>query len=297
VHIADLMKCRAPIFVACMVIVTPLAGFSQTRSTQPTKAGPQAPAPAIPAFEVTSVKPTRVADGRWRLSDTREGWSGMDVGLLILVQTAYGIFEPDRIIGWPKWEGSEKFDIDGKVAEADVAALRNLSYDQRRLMLQNLLVERFKLAVHFEQRTRPIYALIVAKNGPKFQETKPDELPAGMESARGQVTRSHRGQLTAVSFTMDALARFLTPETDRYVADETGLTGRYDIKLDWAPDDINTVQTSADHAGAQTPLLPPAPSGPSIFTAVQEQLGLKLESKNGPVQVLVIDHAEEPSPN
>ena len=280
-----------------MAFMTPLATLSQAGPPPPVQTAAQTPPPVIPPFEITSVKPTRVADGRWRLSDTHEGWSGMDVGLLILVQTAYDIFEPDRIEGWPKWEGSEKFDVEGKVAETDVATLRNLDYDQRRLMLQNLLAERFKLAVHFEERMRPIYALVVAKNGPKFQETKPEELPAGMEKGISQVTRARRGQLTAVSFTMDALARFLTPEIDRYVTDETGLTGRYDIELDWAPDDINTMQTSADHAGAQAPLLPPAPSGPSIFTAVQEQLGLKLEPKNGSVPVLVIDHIEEPSPN
>lgn len=251
----------------------------------------------IPAFEVTSVKPTLTTNGSWRLSDTPEGWSGMDVGLLILVQTAYRIFEPDRIEGRPKWEGSEKFDIEGKVAEADIPALEGLNYNQRTLMLQNLLTERFKLRVHFEERTRPIYALIVAKNGPKFQETKPEELPQGIRKEAALITRSRPGQLTAESFTMGALAEILTSINGRHVDDETSLTGHYDIKLDWSPDDADRVRPNLDPTGPQTPLLPAAPSGPSIFTAIQEQLGLKLEPKKGQVQVLIIDHVEEPSPN
>jgi uncharacterized protein (TIGR03435 family) len=289
-HVIKFMKNRASIFAACLVFTLAQAAASgQTSQTQHASANA-----TVPAFDITSVKPNTRNDGSWSLYNTHEGWSGMDVSLRQLMQTAYNVFEPDRIEGLPKWSDSDKFDIEGKVAEVDVGALKSFDYDQYRPLLQNLLAERFKLAVHFEDRTRPVYALIVAKSGPKFQATKPEELRPGAANGFAYISRSRPGQLTATNYTIAMLTRMLTFATGRYVQDATALTGRYDIKLDWAPD---PPLTNAGHADAQTPLLPPAPAGPSIFTAVQEQLGLKLEPRTGTVPVLIIDHVEEPSPN
>jgi uncharacterized protein (TIGR03435 family) len=164
-------------------------------------------------------------------------------------------------------------------------------------MLQALLADRFKLAVHYETKDVAVYTLTVSKDGPKFHETTPDELPKDFGEGMARVTRSRPGQFTAQSFTMARLAQILSFATRRIVQDQTGLKGRYDIKLDWAPDDMNPSPGNADRHGALPSVVPAASSGPSIFTAVQEQLGLKLESRKGSMQILVIDHVEEPAPN
>lgn len=248
----------------------------------------------LPAFAVTSVKPNPKAPG-WRLSPTPDGWTGMGVSLLTLVQEAYLLVEPGRIEGIPQWADAQ-FDIEGKVDEADAAAFQKLPYDQKRLMLQALLAERFKLAVHYEPKTMPIFTLTLAKGGSKMKETTPDELPPGMNREFGQVSRARSGEFEAVNLTVSQLIQHLTFWSGRNVVDKTGLSGRYDIKLNWSPDS----DLGPGHAlvnDGQSPLTPPAPAGPSIFTAVQEQLGLKLEPGKAPVQVLVIDHVEQPAPN
>jgi uncharacterized protein (TIGR03435 family) len=131
-------------------------------------------------------------------------------------------------------------------------------------MLQTLLAERFKLAMHSETRELPVYALVVGKSGPKIQE---------VTEGIGTMTTG-RGRLNC-RLPIAAFARYLSPTLGRTVLDRTGLTGAFEIKLEWAPDDES--------------------SGPSIFAAVQEQLGLKLESAKGPVEILVIEHAEKPA--
>jgi uncharacterized protein (TIGR03435 family) len=194
-----------------------------------------------------------------------------------------------RIVGGPKWIDSERFDIQAKVDGSTAASLQTLSRNQERAvmhaMFQRLLADRFKLATHWETREMPVYALVVAKNGPRLQKAaKPDA---------GADTSASSGQLTANEITMDGLARTLTQELadelGRVVIDRTGIQGKYDIKLRWTPA-IESVSGPAENGTA-------ADTGPSLFTAVREQLGLKLESSKGPVEVLVIDHAEEPSEN
>lgn len=153
-------------------------------------------------------------------------------------------------------------------------------------MFQKLLADRFKLAVHWEMRELPVYALIVAKKGSKLQPAK--------ETSQGSGTSAHSSrsgsQFTAKGVTLPELAQALSQELfrelGRDIIDKTEIKGRYDLTLNWTPD-----------AGAATDAASSADSGPSIFTAVQEQLGLKLEPAKAPVQVLVIDHAEMPSEN
>ncbi len=131
-------------------------------------------------------------------------------------------------------------------------------------MLRTLLADRFKLASHSETKELPLYSLVVGKNGPRIQEVK-DGI-GSMSAGKGRLS----GRMPIVDF-----ARYLSPILGRAVVDRTGLTGAFDIKLEWTPGDDA--------------------SGPSIFTAVQEQLGLKLESAKGPVEILLIDHAEKPA--
>ena len=140
-------------------------------------------------------------------------------------------------------------------------------------MLQTMLADRFQLKIHRESKELAVYALIVGKSGPKLKESTAAG-PAGYRGTPGQFTFSN-GSITS-------LVSFLTNRVDRHVLDRTGLTGSYDFKLEWTPE-------------ASTPA--PDSNGPSIFTAIQEQLGLKLEATKSAVEIIVIDHAEKPSAN
>jgi uncharacterized protein (TIGR03435 family) len=154
-----------------------------------------------------------------------------------------------------------------------------------RLMLQSLLEERFKLRLHRESREEPVYELVVAGGGPRMKQAA-DSLK---QPQRG--LRMGRGQLTGTAAPISILINQISQQLGRSVIDKTGLTGQYDFELKWTPE-FNQSQASPADPGPQPDL-----GGPSIFTAIQEQLGLKLESTKGPVEVIVIDSAEKPSEN
>jgi len=215
-----------------------------------------------------------------------------------LIVQAYGLVLSDQIVGFPGWANSERFDIEAKVAGADIAAFRKLTLGQVRSMGRPILTDRFKFASHEEKRVLPLYALTIAKDGSKLT---PSTL-SGQDGDGGGIARTgliqmrHASnanggvtglnELTARGVTMDRLASTLSQQgLGRVVLDNTGLTDRYDFKLTWASE-----SAAADTNSTDT-------SGPSIFTAVSEQLGLKLEPQRGPVPVLVIDHIEAPSAN
>jgi uncharacterized protein (TIGR03435 family) len=216
-----------------------------------------------------------------------------------LIVQAYGLVLSDQIVGLPGWANSQRFDIEAKVAGDDTAAFHKLSLDQVRAMGRPILVDRFKFAGHEEKKVLPLYALVVAKDGSKLQ---PSTLSGDDRDARTGQIGMHRAsntngaapsmnELTARGVTMDRLESTLSQQgLGRVVLDNTGLTGRYDFKLTWAPE-IAAGTNSTDTSGSTET------SGPSIFTAVSEQLGLKLEPQKGPVPVLVIDHVEVPSAN
>jgi uncharacterized protein (TIGR03435 family) len=229
------------------------------------------------------------------------GFRASNIVLKALIAQAYGI-EDHQILGAPSWVGSARFDIEAKVSSSDTDALHDLSPDQRRVMLQPLLAERFQLKVHKEVRSLPLLALVVAKGGPKLQEAKPgDTYQDGIKGFDGQaggagLMHMGPGRLTGQGLPISSLARILSQQLGNTVEDKTGLTGKYDFNLQWTPE-RNASPMSPEQgqqgAGAATS----TDSGPSIFTAIQEQLGLKLESQKGPVEVLVIDHVETPSEN
>jgi len=202
-----------------------------------------------------------------------------------------------NLIGGPAWVTSDKYDLTAKADEATVAAWGKLpekeQTEELRSMMQALLADRFHLTMRHETREMPVWALTVAKGGPKFGATK--EPPAGLndgedgtkpyDSSKPYKTRwkLDRGLLEGQDVTMDNFEDMLWGQREiesRKIMDQTGLTGRYDLTLKWA---------SVDDARE--------PDGPSLFTAIQEQLGLKLESTKAPVDVLVIDHIERPSEN
>jgi uncharacterized protein (TIGR03435 family) len=153
------------------------------------------------------------------------------------------------------------------------------------------LAERFKLEVHRETRELPEYVLEVGKNGPKL--TRRDDASNLPNNARTGIQRSC-GQMIGTNTTMANLSLYLARQLDRPVLDRTGLTGKYDFKFEWTPD-TGPCATSSD--GTTPTVLVSSSNAPSLFTALQEELGLKLESIKGPVDSLVIDRAERPSEN
>jgi uncharacterized protein (TIGR03435 family) len=191
------------------------------------------------------------------------------------VQSAWEFVLEDQIIGLPGWAKSERFAIAAKMDPDTFAAFSRLpgpeQAGQWQRMLQNILTTRFQMRAHQESRPMPVYALRIAKGGPKLKTAAPG--PGGW-SAGG-------GRITGHSMDMSTLAGLLSGSLGSIVVDQTGLTGKYDLTLTWTPDDQRGLPDS----------------GPSIFTALQEGLGLRLESTRAPVPVLVIDQIEKPSAN
>jgi uncharacterized protein (TIGR03435 family) len=255
----------------------------------PTKADPSI---VIPQFDVISVKPAK--DTMTRVQFTPDGMRGTGVIIRFLIYEGYGGINHEQVIGEPAWTTTDGFDIEAKVAPADVPTLARMTFEQRRTMFQSILADRFKLVVHHETRELPIYVLSVAKGGPKLKESAPDVPGSAAPRPRGMMMQ--RGKLTATGAQLSMLVTVLSRELGRTIVDKTALTGHYDFTLEFAPDEAAAGPSGAGAGGAPPP--PPADSaGPSVFTAVQEQLGLKLESTKGPVDVIVIDHIERPSEN
>jgi uncharacterized protein (TIGR03435 family) len=222
---------------------------------------------AQPAFDVASVKlhvPGSVGapDGPGRFAGT--------FSVTVLISMAYGLQSGHQLVR-PEWANTLFLDVNAKMPQG-------ATKEQIPRMLQTLLAERLKLAVHQESRTMPVYELTVEKDGPKMKEADPSNLQN--EILRFPQNRGFRGHLT-----MAQIAYLLADSLDRYVLDSTGLKGVYDVDVRWTPAEANTP------AGSSEPL--PVASEPSgLFRAVQEQLGLKLESRRGPVKVVVVDHVE-----
>jgi uncharacterized protein (TIGR03435 family) len=280
---------RNPILaITISLALTCLPAHAQTSNPTP------GPTTTLPKFAVASVRPNALKDGRWRMGFTDDGYSAMGVTLDKLIQEAYGVYDKDRIVGEPAWAKSDVYNLEAKVDDADITALQALDVHQRSQVLQALLADRFQLTAHLDTRDLPIYALVVDKNGPKLTLSIHDSewanRPKGMG---GLIKRSQSGQLTAEWMSMPSLAQYLSFKVDRKVVDKTGLTGHYDLSLDWAPEHPISPIPSASNV----PAPPPELAGPSIFTAVREQLGLRLEPQKGPVEILVIDHVNPPSPN
>jgi uncharacterized protein (TIGR03435 family) len=248
----------------------------------------QAP-PAPPAFEVASVKPAPPPTNPGQLKVQMGGDPGMidyrNVSLRTVIARAYQMKEFQ--VSGPDWIETARFDILAKVPP-------NASKEQTPLMLQNLLAERFKLTVHREQKVMPVYAMVVAKSGFKLKplEGEPEGRMQNMFSPKG---RAFSGQMT-----LAALAAALSQMLDRPVLDLSGIKGAYDIALEWVPDEhessaLTKMQIMGGPAGGGAEAHGEAadPNGPSIFGALQEKLGLLLEGRKSPVDILVVDGAEK----
>jgi uncharacterized protein (TIGR03435 family) len=262
-------------------------------SIVPTVFAQQAPAAAstkVPTFDVISVRPNKSDSHGITLGYTPDGLRAVNIPILFLIKEAFGLND-DQLIGLPDWVHSEKYDVDAKVADADVSAIKSLAHEQRRQMILQILADRFKFTYHRETRMLPEYSLVVAKGGSKLQEFQSGNDVAGAPKHAGQMKMSN-GVITATGVPLEPLTRLLSDRVGRPVLDKTGLTGNYDFTLQWADEGHDGPARGPDPGAAASEL-----SGPSIFTAVEEQLGLKLQSEKGPVQVVIVDHIEQPTQN
>jgi uncharacterized protein (TIGR03435 family) len=269
-----------------------------------------AQSPSRPTFGAASIKVNRATAGLVRVSMSPGRYSAVNVTLRLMLRQAYGI--PDfRMSGGPNWIDVDRFDVE---ARADDAAAQGQPVT---LMLRSLLEERFKLTVYTETRDSPIYALVVARSdGKPRSEIKlgsqlrrsgadclpptapagapaPPPPPPGAGAGRGDQCPSIQGPglISGRKMTMARLADALAPSVSRVVIDRTSLDGNFDLDLQWLPDQPRQGGPLANGAGGFVP----SPDLPSIFTAVQEQLGLKLDSQRGPADILVIERAEKPT--
>ena len=251
-------------------------------------------------FETASIKVNASGDSRGGCCRIQSGGrvTARNVTLRQLIQSAYQrhIFDERVISGAPQWADTARFDIDAKAA-ADPVFDADASAPQLRSMLRNLLADRFKLKIRTEAVERPIYTLVVAKSetelGPRLRRSDVDcgavmakmirdEPPAKPTCA----SASYPGRLVAVALPMSAIASLLSKSVDRVIVDRTGLTGRFDVELE------------------AVEIRPPGPFGPSynpsdtkqsISSSLLEQLGLELRPTTGPVEHLVVEHAEQPT--
>lgn len=215
-----------------------------------------------PAFEAATIKPSKAQPGR-SATHTRTGMIVLTGKTLKgLICSAYDV-EDFQVSGGPKWMDDDRYDINAKAEGA--ANGRQLD-----AMLQTLLADRFQLAIHREQKVGPAYALVLAKSGLKIQP---------VEGNPGTNSHGGKGQLTVTGMPMHELADILARELKTPVVDLTATPGAFDFKLEWS--------LEGDAMDAQS----------SLFAALQTQLGLKLESRRLPIDLIVVDRAEKPSEN
>ena len=241
------------------------------------------PRPKFDAFEVATIKPVEndPKAGRYLIMQGVNRFIGKNYTLKLLIAAAYNL-SPKTISGGPAWIASDHYDIVA-VTPGDLRP----NHDEQMSMLRALLVDRFKLAFHREQKEFSIYQLELARGGPKLKPSTaaPDDPPQLISTVYPQ-----RMVLPARNVSMSDLAILMQRAMlDRPVVDKTGLTGRFDFDLEWAPDETQF--------GGEVPIASADAPSPPLFTALQQQLGLKLEATHGPVESLIVDTIERPSAN
>jgi bla regulator protein blaR1 len=251
-----------------------------------------------PSFEVASIKRDK-SGGRTRINPGPGGrFTARNAPLQMLITTAYSLRD-FQLTQAPGWLMSERYDVEAKMqGDPSFAAMR--------LMLQTLFEDRLRLKLHRETKELPVYALVVGKPGKLHESEGACSQVPGAAAPPGKQPLplcdilARPGRMDATRASMGGplgLAEVLSHLTDRLVVDKTGLTGKYDFKLEWAPQPDEFPPPPGDAPPGVLSPSPADPNGPSLFTALQEQLGLKLESQKGPVEIMVIDHVERPSEN
>ena len=243
-------------------------------------------------YDVVSIVPNKSDSGNSGVTTHDATFSAENVTLKNFIAGAYGI-RPGLISGAPGWADTAHFDIQAKVVDPDMAALKKMTKEQREAMLAAILEDRFQLKAHTETKLMPVYDLLVDRRGPKLKETphppqSADGSPPKEDESGGYSTNDTN--MTANHLQISSLAEWLSEKLNRTVIDKTELTGHYDFQINFAAD-------AAELSGGDDGRRKSEVTAPSIFTALQEQLGLKLESAKGPVETLVVDHIEMPSAN
>ena len=247
-------------------------------------------------FDVASIKPHQGHDFRVGIEVAPGGlFRATNIPLNMLMQTAYDLL-PGQLSGVPQWAESEHYDIEAKVAGPEASGK---GMDAMRPYLQSLLASRFQLKFHRENRDMQVYHLATAKGGPKMKE--------GEAGASGHAaTHMGHGLIKSSNLSMDQLAITLSRQLGTPVVNQTGLAGQYRVELQFSADSPAGHGNGSGHGGgggdhggpsAGGPAVAPGGEGPTIFTALQEQLGLKLESKKGPMNVFIVDKIEKPEEN
>jgi len=240
------------------------------------------PADARPVFEVASIKPSN-PDAQGKLFTVR-GRQVMTINTTVndLITFAFGV-HPRQIASGASWLETDKYDVTG---QPDVEGVPNQT--QLRQMVQTLLADRFKLAVHHDKKELPVYALVVGSKGPTLTKSaaNPNGLPSLLFRGLGVLPASNASIADLAGVMQSAVL-------DRPVVDQTGLTGRYDFTLTWTPDETQFLSMGV----RIPPRAPDAAGPPGLFTAIQEQLGLKFDSTRAPVDVIVVDKIERPTQN
>jgi uncharacterized protein (TIGR03435 family) len=275
------VKRRLSVFTLALVALETVALFAQVPTT-PLPEKPMA-TDANPSFEVATIKPTPPG--------TQGGGLGPDPGgrftvhnstLAGLLRFAYGL-NRNQLENQPAWLENDRFDI---IAKADMAGAPNMA--QQRIMMQKLLADRLNLRFHREKKDGTVFALTVQNSGSRLTPSTGD--PNGPSPAE-MTQRSGHWHLTVRNVNMETFASGLQGNIDWPVVDRTGLSGRFDITLDWAPDEFQSPDIGLKSAAETDAFFP------NLYTALRDQLGLKLESMKAPVEILVIDHIEKPSEN
>jgi uncharacterized protein (TIGR03435 family) len=232
-----------------------------------------------PSFEVASIKPSKPGEGNHDWNSNSDRVTIANYSLRDLIASAYNLKSDSQVLGGPNWLDNKHFDIAAKVDDAELAKLKTMTGNDTRnewnQMMQSLLADRFGLKVRRDQRTIPVYALVVAKSGQKLALATAKETNHSLSG--------HNSHLTATAISMASLANYLThmnEAEDRVVVDRAGLTGDFNFKLDWTRDRGNGI--------------PPDAQYPGLFTALREQLGLELKPDKAPVDVVVVESAKEP---
>lgn len=244
-------------------------------------AQPQPRTPKVAPFDVASIKPNRTGSGSTNMRTSHGRLTASNVTVRMLIRSAFHV-KDSQISGGPGWLDTERYDIVARTERAEI------SDDNLWFSLQPLLAERFGLQYHREIKQLPVYLLVIGKGGPGLRNHSGDDQPT-MRFTAG----SGKAKLEATKTSMRRFADSLGGYIDRPVLDNTQLRGDYDFKLEWAQ----------DHPGENSPSMLDSLreevglTGPSVFMAVQEQLGLKLQPTKGPVEILVVDGAEKVSAN
>jgi uncharacterized protein (TIGR03435 family) len=283
------MRSRHVVVLAAACLATAVA-----HGQAPTPAPAPAPQVSSPTYDVVSIKQNKSGDGGMSMSAVSASFKGTNLTIVDLVMNSYDLTSSDLIFGLPGWTRSTHFDVYAKIVNPDKKQIDNLTDTQREAMILAILKDRFHFQAHLETKTLPVYDLVLAKGGAKFTGGNgPDAVTAAALAKRNITVGGmvmYDGEITAGATPVSSLVFSLTGVVGRTVIDKTGLTGRYNFELKWTPE--HGAQASADNGQTD-----PENSTPSIYTALQEQLGLKLQSSKGPVETLVVDHIEMPSEN